>query len=185
MAAIYHLVMAKRDGELSEAAQAFDEALAVYTRLGELFLRTPLDTVKHLERANTTLNELAESEQRLQLTGQLLVAAISSARERQQAISQQVVDRAPALKARNARLGELMTTLQDITAQVGALNEQVVNATANQGELATAMAALAERAEELSRTARGNELVDLADQAHSLHQRLHALAQKLGTAGKN
>ena len=180
--------MAKSESDLAVAAQAFDEALAHYTRLGELFLRAPLDSLKHLERANATLADLAESEQQLQTTGQLLVAAIAVARDRQQAIAQQVVDRAPALQARNAQLAEMMKTLQEITADVGRLNEDLAGtgvAPTEHVDMATAVFALADRADQLAHRARTNELVDLADQAHALTQRLQALAKKLRDTGQN
>jgi hypothetical protein len=180
--------MAKSESELFVAANAFDEALASYERLGDLFLRAPLDTLKHLERANATLNDLADAEQRLQASGQLLVAAIAGARDRQQAISQQVVDRAPALQARNAQLGEMMKALQEITADVGRLNEEMFGtgvAPSQHADMSTAMFAMSERAEQLSRSARANEFSDLADQAHALFQRLQALAKKLKGAGEN
>ena len=52
--------MAKQDRTpLVDAAQEFDDQLATYARLGELFLKTPLGSVKHLERANQTLQEIA------------------------------------------------------------------------------------------------------------------------------
>ena len=57
--------MAKQDNALADAAAGFDDELAAYTRLGDLFLKTPLSSVKHLERANATLAEIAACEERL------------------------------------------------------------------------------------------------------------------------
>ena len=101
--------MAKSDSPLVIAATEFDEVLAVYSRLGELFLKTPLTTLKHLERANQTLGELADSEQRLQDAGKKLIEALSAARQKQEQLSQAVIAHAPTLQARNTRLRELMT----------------------------------------------------------------------------
>jgi hypothetical protein len=55
--------MAKQDPSvLADAASSFDAELATYARLGKLFLETPLSSVKHLERANHTLGEIAACE---------------------------------------------------------------------------------------------------------------------------
>jgi uncharacterized coiled-coil DUF342 family protein len=170
---------------LAAAAHAFDEALASYTRLGDLFLRSPLETLKHLERANATLTELADSEQRLQATGQQLIAAIASARDQQQALSQQILDRAPALQARNQRLGELMASLQELAAETSKLNEDIAARQREPGDVATAMFALCDRAEQLARSARESDFAELGEQAHALYQRLQAIAKKLETAGGN
>ena len=64
--------MTKRDlSELALAAVAFETELEAYKRSGELFMKTPLgSSVKHLERANATLAELAGCEERLQVAGQ-------------------------------------------------------------------------------------------------------------------
>src|SRR5436305_6240707 len=100
--------MPKPDSALVEAATAFDEQLASYARLGELFLKTPLDSVKHLERANLTLGELAQCEDRLQQCGKRLIEALTAAREQQENLAKDVVAHAPNVQARNTRLKELM-----------------------------------------------------------------------------
>ncbi|HET9990988.1 MAG TPA: hypothetical protein VFQ65_20795 [Kofleriaceae bacterium] len=182
--------MAKSEpSELTDAADAFESALAAYTRLGELFLKAPLDTLKHLERANATLGELAESEQRLQETGQRLIGAVAAARDRQQQLSQDIVARAPALQARNGKLGELMTALHEIAGEVGKLNDDIAQrqpgsvVPSGTGDVSTAVLALSERAEELANDARAAELPELAEQAHALYQRLQAIGKKLKMTG--
>ena len=77
--------MAKPASPLADAAAAFDDELAAYARLGDLFLKTPLSSVKHLERANTTLGEIAASEERLQAAGQRMVQALAAARAQHRA----------------------------------------------------------------------------------------------------
>ena len=47
--------MPKSDSALVEAAAKFASELESYSRLGDLFLKTPLTSVKHLERANQLL----------------------------------------------------------------------------------------------------------------------------------
>ena len=51
--------MSKSDSALVEAAAKFASELESYARLGDLFLKTPLSSVKHLERANQTLADIA------------------------------------------------------------------------------------------------------------------------------
>src|SRR6478609_7554013 len=117
--------MSKSDSPLVEAATEFDDALALYSRLGELFLKTPLDTLKHLERANTTIGEIADCEQRLQDAGKRLIAALTAARQTQESLSQSVIDYAPTVQARNTKLRELMTSMGELAADVASINTQV------------------------------------------------------------
>jgi hypothetical protein len=177
--------MAKPDpSALTQAAVAFDDALATYQRLGELFLRSPMETLKHLERANSTLQELADAETRLQATGQVLIGAIAGSRDAQQALAQRILERAPALAVRNTRLGELMAALHEIASEVQKVNTEMASA-GTQEHMRTAMIALVERAEALTRAAREAEFPELADQAHALGQRLAAITKKLATVAGN
>jgi hypothetical protein len=185
--------MPKQDSPLVDAAAAFDAELAVYARLGDLFLKTPLTTLKHLERANQTLGEIADSEQRLQDAGKRLIEALSGARQRQEQLSADVVGHAPTVQARNARLRELMTTMTELAADVAKLNTLVTSQngdqgtlpTADPGEVSTAALALSDRAEQLAGTAREAEFEELATQAHALHQRLKVIGTKLQKVAGN
>ena len=176
---------------LSAAATAFDEELAIYARLGELFLKTPLTTLKHLERANQTLGEIADCEQRLQNAGKRLIEALTGARQTQEALAQQVVGHAPTVQARNTQLKDLMTKMGELANDVAAINAQVTakNGDSQQtpqqpdpAQVSTTVLALSERAEELAATARVAEFEELASQAHALHQRLKAIGTKLQKA---
>src|ERR1044072_5515259 len=117
--------MAKSESPLVQAATEFDEALAVYSRLGDLFLKTPLTSLKHLERANQTLGELADCEQRLQATGKKLIEALTAARQKQEKLSQEVISQAPMLKERNAQLRDLMTQMGALATDVQSVNQLV------------------------------------------------------------
>ncbi len=169
---------------LTQAAASFDDALATYQRLGELFLRSPLETLKHLERANGTLNDLADAESLLQSTGQALIAAIANSRDAQQALAQQILERAPALAVRNARLGELMTALHEIAGEVQKVNTEMAS-TGDQAQMRGAMIGLVERTDALVKAAREADFAELADQAHALYQRLLAITAKLATVAGN
>src|SRR3954471_17385834 len=112
--------MAKQEpSALAEAAAAFETELATYTRLGELFVKTPLASVKQLERANATLAEIAACEERLQAAGQVLVQALAGARGNQEQLARDVVAHVPRVQARNHQLNELMSELTAVAGEVG------------------------------------------------------------------
>jgi methyl-accepting chemotaxis protein len=187
--------MAKHEpSALTEAATAFDGELATYARLGKLFLETPLSSVKHLERANHTLAEIAACEERLQAAGQALVIALTAARQHQEELAKDVVAHVPALQARNQRLQQLMGELGALAGEVSGLNQHISRRTENGDatqpptaedarDVSSTILALSERAEQLAHAAREAELEELHTQAHSLHQRLQAIGKKLQKAG--
>ena len=185
--------MAKQDAALAEAAAGFDEALAAYSRLGELFLKTPLSSVKQLERANATLAEIAACEERLQAAGQRMVAALAAARAHQEQLSTNVVAHVPLVQARNRQLHELMTELTAVAGEVGGLNSAITGhrengdatrspSASDARDVSASVFALSDRAERLSVTAHEAEFEELATQAHSLHQRLQVVGKKLQKA---
>jgi uncharacterized coiled-coil protein SlyX len=186
--------MAKSESPLVQAAAEFDEELAVYARLGELFLKTPLTTLKHLERANQTLGEIAECEQRLSDCGKRLIEALTGARQKQEQLSQSVVEYAPTVQARNVQLRELMTKMGELASDVQSVNTLVMGKNGDQQkesdkpdpvEISTKVLALSERADQLAATAREADFAELAEQAHALHQRLKAIGTKLQKAAGN
>ncbi|HET7502195.1 MAG TPA: hypothetical protein VFK02_14355 [Kofleriaceae bacterium] len=187
--------MAKTDTALAEAAAGFDEALATYARLGELFLNTPLSSVKQLERANATLGEIAACEERLQGAGQQMVQALAAARARQEQLSAEVVAHVPVVQARNQRLNELMAELTAVAGEVGGLNQRIAgqrengdatrpHTVDNVRDVSATALALAERAARLAASAHDAEFEELATQAHALHQRLQAIGKKLQKASE-
>lgn len=186
--------MANKDSTLVAAAAAFDTELSTYTRLGELFVKTPLDSVKHLERANATLADIAACEERLQTAGQNLVLALGTSRKAQEDLAKAVVAHVPLIQERNNQLKELMAELAAVAGEVGGLNAQITSRTTEadgqptvsdaQG-LSSGILALSIRAEKLAERAREAQMEELATQAHALHQKLQAIGKKLALAGKN
>lgn len=186
--------MAKSDSPLVQAATSFDEELAIYARLGELFLKTPLTTLKHLERANQTLGEIADCEQRLSDAGKRLIEALTGARQKQEQLSQSVVDYAPTVQARNVKLRDLMSQMAQLAGDVQTVNAEVLQKNGDQhaeaskpdpGDVSTKVLALSERADQLAAVCREADFEELADQAHALHQRLKAIGTKLQKAAGN
>jgi hypothetical protein len=186
--------MAKSDSPLVQAATQFDEELAIYARLGELFLKTPLNTLKHLERANQTLGEIADCEQRLSNAGKRLIEALTGARQKQEELSQNVVDYAPTVQGRNTKLRELMSAMAELATDVQSVNTLVLQKNGDQqqdaarpdpGDVSSKVLALSQRADKLANTCREADFAELAEQAHSLHQRLKAIGTKLQKAAGN
>ncbi|HEX3764242.1 MAG TPA: hypothetical protein VHW23_36360 [Kofleriaceae bacterium] len=185
--------MVKHDTDLADAAAGFDQELAAYTRLGELFVGAPVGSVKQLERANSALTEIAACEDRLQAAGQRLVQALSAARGRQEQLARDVVARVPVVQARNHQLQQLMAELAGVATQVGALNAEITGPRDNGDptqppaveaarDLSASLIALSERAGQLATSAREAEFEELATQAHALYQRLQAIGKKLHKA---
>jgi DNA anti-recombination protein RmuC len=186
--------MSKDTSPLSDAAANFDKELAAYGRLGKLFIETPMSSVKYLERANNTLAEIAQCEERLQNAGQTLVKALSAARDQQEQLAKAVVAHVPNLQARNQRLQELMTEMGAVAVEVAGLNDVIAgkkeNGDATKGptqddarDVSEVVLGLSSRAEALATSARDAEFEEVATQAHALHQRLQAIGKKLQKAG--
>jgi DNA repair exonuclease SbcCD ATPase subunit len=173
---------------LLAAATAFDEQLTTYTRLAESFMKTPLGSVKHLERANQLLAELAACEQRLQDTGKHLIEALAAARQTQERLASEVVGHAPEVQARNQRLQELMNEMAQLASDAAAVTAQVSSRAGQAldlGALSAGVLALSTRAEQLAATARDASFEEVATQAHGLHQKLKVIGQKLQKAPSN
>lgn len=186
--------MADPEQALAAAAAAFDEALSTYARLGELFLKTPLSSVKHLERANATLAEIAACEGKLQAAGQQMVQALNASRSHQEQLAAEVVAHVPAVQARNQQLNQLMNELTGVAGEVGSINHLIAgrreNGDASKGpttadalDVSATVLALADRALKLAASAHDAEFEEVSTQAHALHQRLLAIGKKLQKAG--
>lgn len=183
---------AKRPGSspLLAAAQAFDDELQNYTRLAELFVKSPLTSTKHLDRINETLGEIAGCEQRLGETGRALVTALGAARQEQEQLAAQVVERLPAVRQRNDQLRGLMAELEALGKEAAAISAESgdvprdangnVDVPAAQAlDIGTRILELAARASDVATHARDVEFDELSHQAHALHQRLLAVGKKL------
>jgi hypothetical protein len=175
--------MAKRTrspSPLIEAAEAFDDALRAYTQLSEQFVKTPLSSSRQLERANEVLQEIVGCEERLGAAGQDLAAAVGAARDRQEQLARDVLDRLPVLEARNQHLAELLGQFEALGQEAAALNATIT--TADPREVAATTAGLATRADALAGAARDAAFDELASQAHAMYQRLLAASKKLSRA---
>ena len=186
--------MPKDSSPLTEAAAAFDAELVTYARLGELFIKTPLTSLKQLERANQLISEIADCEQRLQDGGRRLIEALTAARSRQETLSGEVVAHAPTVQARNTQLRDLMMQMGQLATDASAINARVLQppgdgtqppAQPDMADVSSSVLGIAERAEQLASQAHDAQFEELSQQAHALYQRLKAIGQKLQKAGGN
>jgi hypothetical protein len=180
--------MAKRKGPTSplvEAAQGFADALEAYAQLAKGFVRAPLHSARQIERASDLLEEITASEQRLSEAGQALAAAVTAARDEQEALATSMLEHLPVVRDRGQALRELLAGFEGLGAEAAELNREVAEVRAGgQGAAAIVerMLELAGRAEAVAVAARASEFEDLASQAHALHQSLLAAARRLQAA---
>lgn len=186
--------MAKSDSPLAAAAAAYEAEFATYQRLADLFVKTPLNTIKHLDRANESLAELAECEQRLQQNLHNILSVLTETRKVQEGLAGQVVAHAPKFKERKDMLAALTQRVADIAKDASQLNAHAVGkngdtqtdaAKPDLGEVSAKVMELADRANELHTSCRDADFDELAEQAHTVHQKLKSLATKLSKAGGN
>ncbi len=176
--------MSKRtaqDSPLVAAAQAFDDELSTYARLAELLLKSPLTTAKHLERANQTIDQISQTEDRLGVTGRGLAVEIAGARDHQQQLADQLIAYLPSVHARNLELRAVVDELGQIAESTRELNALATGGEAAVLEVEDKLTALADRAEGLAGRARATGFEELASQAHAVHQQLVAAGRKLKT----
>lgn len=197
--------MSKRDkpqeSELVAAAQALDEGLERFEALSEQLQNAPLQSEKHLERASTTLKNLADMDDQLRQRVTALVGAISRVRDRQQAQAEAVHQRAQELQARTEVFKDLLVRYGNMGQSAGELNVQMqqfaqqrqdAKTPEENAALATTFQALQDRmaqvaieAEDLSRAADEKEFNDIARQADSLRQQLLSARNKMGLLQKS
>src|SRR3954469_22213640 len=101
--------MTKNAGnDLSEAALALDHELKRFDELSAQAARVKLNSEKNLERATEALTRAAESQDRINAHVQKLVAAVQTARGKQETDAQALVARAQQIAARRGEYAQVM-----------------------------------------------------------------------------
>jgi uncharacterized protein YoxC len=163
---------------LVAAAEQLESVLAAYDRAAHALLRQKLDSRKNLSKAAELLHEVARAEQALSGEVGTLVAAIAQARDRQQAKSVEVQQRAAEVLARNEQLQPLIVAFQEIAEAVGRLGDAARDADQSVdalGPLLEQVAALGERARAFAQDATERGFEDLAVEGHTLREQLLSL----------
>jgi len=94
--------------DLSEAALALDRELRRFEDLADQAARLKLTTERSVERATEALTRAAESQDRIQAHVQQLVAAVGSARQKQEADAAALMARAEQIAARRKEFADVL-----------------------------------------------------------------------------
>lgn len=181
---------------LVEAALAFDEELTRFAHAADAVCRRPLDSQKNLAAVSQALSEATDSEIALPAKAQALLQALVAARDVQTRQSEEVRARARELEARTVLHNELMTKLQGLGQEAGALSElarrlmgekragelmsERAEVQAGLNELDVRVTDAASGAETLMTGARESEFEEIARQAHSFQQMFLGIRNKVG-----
>jgi len=181
---------------LSGAATALEAELRRYEELADELRSGRLVSEKDLRRAAQALQALRASDARLGELVQALVAAIGTARDRQQAEAEAVQARAEEIRKRSETLGALLARWEALgvgAAEVNGLMQQAGGPDdANGGERRATLGPnfdevherlgrLADDARDLVQAAEAEEFGDLARRAESLRAQLLSARHKLRT----
>jgi len=178
---------------LAAAAEALEIELRRYEELATSLQGAKLVSEKDLRRAAQALNALRTSDSRLGELVQALVAAIGTARDRQQSLADAVRDRAENIRERSETLSALLVRWEALGRDAGEVN-RLVQQSAGRGEgnggekpdvadtvteVDARLARLAADADELVHAAETAEFVDLARRAESLRAQLESARKQL------
>jgi len=187
---------AAEESLLSTAAAALEVELRKFEQLGLLANRIELSSERNLEKAAHATQEAAESQLRVAAHVRDLVAAISTARDRQQAVAEGIQARANELQARRAEMDELLTEFGALGQEANHINQLVgqvnlpkaAGAPQSEGlgdvvgrlqEIQNRMGQVVESALSLAKKALEKNVQDIAQQADSLQKQVHASRNKL------
>lgn len=183
---------------LVEAAQAFDEALGRFGELADSVGRAALDSSEGLARAAAALQKVAACEEEMQQRAQTLSAALTAARQAQEAHAREIGARALDVQKRGETYAALLQQFEAVgrdavdlnsTAQqlAGAnkidpqMSQEVISPLLAQlGELESRMKGVAVGAETLAGDARAAHFDDLAHKTDVLRQQLLAAHGRIG-----
>src|SRR4051794_20986877 len=178
--------------DLITAVTAFDDELDRFAKLTDAARKAPLNSQKNLQRAARVFQEIGEAEQALADRGQALVAALASARGRQEAQAGSIEERAKEFGARTEVAAKLLGEYAELGQDTARLSTQMQELAANNSEvlstteisvgfrsMAKELAGVTERAQALTQRSREADFEDIARQVDSLRQQTAALHDKL------
>lgn len=175
--------------DLVLAAEALDDELQKFERASSEAAKTPLDSRKNIARTAEALKEVVTSDERLRERVATLVAAISAARERQQALAEKVHERALELQGRTEILAELLERWGALGDEANGLTQMlqkfVADAKAGTGgdvsldDVKSNVGGIADRLQSLGKDAGAANFGDIAREADSTRQSLLAALNKV------
>jgi chromosome segregation ATPase len=182
------------EAELSIAAARLEAELRSFEEMVERVGKATLDSKKGLERGARALADALGAHERVAAGVKDLVAAVASARERQESA-------ANVLQAGAAKLQERTAVIAGFLEKFGALGDEAremnammqgISAEYREGESPSAdmlarinevhrrMGDVAGKAAELASLAQAEGVVDIGQQADSLRQQIYATRNRLG-----
>lgn len=180
---------------LAAASAALEAELRRFEELSNAACKVPLDSQKNIERASRLTREAAESQERFGTHLRALVDAVASARDRQQANADALQVRVAEIQQRSGRYELLLQRFAGLGKRAAAIQEKVQQAAAMKRDeeapgafaevvsvieqVQVDMADVAEEAADLTRTAAGEGLLDLARQADSLRQQVLSVRNRI------
>lgn len=186
---------------LADAATALDTELRRFEELSLAAGKVPLNSQKNIERAATLTREANESRERFGEHLKSLVAAVSAARDRQQASADALQVRVDEIQSRTACYEGLLRRFAGLGMRASSLQERVLQAAAMQknadgmvastgvaGVLEEVQERLAEiitEAADLTRAATDDDFSDLARQADSLRQQVLSVRNRVTLLQRN
>jgi DNA repair exonuclease SbcCD ATPase subunit len=171
--------------ELSEAALALDRELRRFEELAEQAARLKLTTEKSLERATEALTRAAESQDRIHGHVQQLVAAVGTARQKQEADAAALMARAQQIAARRKEFADVLQRMAGLGQMAKEVQDALQAGPGGIDDVQARMQKIADEAAEIGRTAQEKEMEDVARQADSLRQQVLAARNKVALlAGK-
>jgi chromosome segregation ATPase len=178
--------MARSDkpSELSEVALALDHELRRFEELAGQAARVKLNTEKNLERATDALTRAAESQDRIHAHVQKLVAAVATARQKQESDAAALVERAREIAARRKEFAGLLHRMGALGTAAREMQDLLREGPARIDEVQTRMQQVADEAGDISRAAGEKDMEDLARQADVLRQQVLAARNKVALLSK-
>jgi uncharacterized coiled-coil DUF342 family protein len=168
--------------DLVLAAEALDEELFKFERAAGEAGKTPLDSRKNIARTAEFLKEVVTSDERLRDRVSTLVAAISAARERQQALAEKVHERAVELQGRTELLATLLQRYDELGTEASGVTQELQKflAAAKEGkggdlsleDVKTTVQGIADRVQQLAKDAGAQDFSDISKEAESVRQQL-------------
>ena len=178
------------DSPLKAAVQALDDELERFEQLAHAAHKTPLTSERNLEKAATSINQAAESQQRVHGHIQALIDAISAARQKHDQTAEGLVKTRDLVQARGERfqtqlgrfaaLGKEAADISAFVRELGELkqkpNGEVV---AKLAEVQERMTKVVEGATALGKEAEAEDMEDLGRQCDSLKQQVQSALNKV------
>jgi uncharacterized protein YoxC len=186
--------------ELTAAAEVLDTQLRRFESLTEQFQKSPLNSEKSLERASKLLRDVAEQDRVLNESVSALVAAVASARDRQQKNAEAVNQHAQYLEQRAETFKTLLERYGALGQSAAELNQRMQDFAAKRAEpqtpekntellasldaLQERMGQVADEAQAVVKLAEEQDFTDIGRQADSLRQQILSARNKLGLLRK-